>query len=143
MKKLIFILLIIMPVAIVALTSFSTGEIVKEITEYNISEAEFDYTGFGISYLQKRIYMDKGDIVDITPFISVNPKKSDKFKLVFQSDFPDIVSVDYVIEGKRKKLLLCAHADMVSDVTAGYVVIICKSDDGAKDFFILNVQVNS
>lgn len=143
MKKLILILLTIIPVAIIALTAFSTGAIVREIKEYNISSAEFDYNLFGISYLQKRIYMDKGESIDIAPYITVYPDKSDKFKLIFESDFPDIVSVDYVKEGKHEKLLLTAQADMDSRVTTGYVVIICKSDDGTIDFFILNVQVNA
>ena len=142
MKKLILILLTIMPVAIIALTSFSAKEISKEIKEYNIFSAEFDYNGFGISYLQKRIYLNKGESVDLAPYIAVYPKKSDKFKLIFQSDFPDIVSVDYVKEGKREKLLLRAHANMIPDITTGYIVIVCKSDDATMDFFVLNVQVN-
>ncbi|MCL1901151.1 MAG: hypothetical protein FWG51_02000 [Firmicutes bacterium] len=147
MKKLIFALLIILPVSIIALTAFAARGIAVEIKEYNISYAEFDFASFGDSfyrtgYIQKRIYMDKGESIDLTSYITVYPKRANKFSLIFESEFPDIVSVDCVTDDGQEKLLITAHNYMDPNAITGYVMIICKSDDEIKEFFILNIQVN-
>ena len=126
MKKLILILLVILPVAIIALTAFSAATILAEILYYPVESIEIAYDKIqtsigGVSPTQKYFYMHRRDELDLKPFITVYPERAKVESLYFESDNPEIVSVENVVIKVHQNLRISSGTEITIDIRKSQV----------------------